>query len=36
VRYFRAVVDDDEDNEFDVGLGNFDFWRATAGLTFTF
>ena len=36
VRYFRAVVDDNEDNEFDVGLGNFDFWRATAGLTFTF
>jgi opacity protein-like surface antigen len=36
VRYFRAVVDNEEDNEFDVGLGNFDFWRATAGLTFTF
>jgi hypothetical protein len=36
VRYFRAIVDDEEDNEFDVGLGSFDFWRATAGLTFTF
>jgi hypothetical protein len=36
VRYFRAVVDDEEDLEFDVALGDFDFWRATAGLTFTF
>jgi opacity protein-like surface antigen len=36
VRYFRAVVDNEEDLEFDVGLGSFDFWRATAGLTFTF
>jgi opacity protein-like surface antigen len=36
LRYFRAVVDDEEDNEFDVGLGSFDFWRATGGLTFTF
>jgi Outer membrane protein beta-barrel domain len=36
VRYFRAVVDNEEDNEFDVALGSFDFWRATAGLTFSF
>jgi opacity protein-like surface antigen len=36
VRYFRAIVDNEEDLEFDVGLGSFDFWRATAGLTFTF
>ena len=36
VRYFRSVVDDEEDLDFDVGLGSFDFWRATAGLTFTF
>jgi hypothetical protein len=36
VRYFRAISDPVEDNEFDVGLGSFDYWRATAGLTFTF
>ena len=36
VRYLRAVVDPQKDLEFDVGLGDFDFWRATAGLTFTF
>jgi len=35
-RYFRAVVDNQEDNEFDASFGSFDFWRATAGLTFTF
>lgn len=36
VRYFRAVVDPEEDNEFDTAFGNFDYWRATAGLTFSF
>jgi hypothetical protein len=30
------VVDNQKDNEFDVALGGFNFWRATAGLTFTF
>ena len=34
VRYYRSFEDPDEDNEFDVGIGNFDFWRATAGVTF--
>ena len=34
VRYFRQLTDPDEDNEFDVGLGDLDFWRATAGITF--
>jgi hypothetical protein len=34
VRYYRALVDPDEDNEFDIAVGNFDFWRATAGVTF--
>jgi opacity protein-like surface antigen len=34
VRYYRSLEDPDEDNEFDVGVGNFDFWRATAGVTF--
>jgi opacity protein-like surface antigen len=34
VRYYRSLEDPDEDNEFDIGVGNFDFWRATAGVTF--
>ena len=34
VRYYRALTDPEPDNEFDVSLGDFDFWRATAGLTF--
>ena len=34
VRYFRALSDPEEDNEFDIGIGDFDFWRATGGVTF--
>ena len=34
VRYYRSLEDPDEDNEFDIGVGNFDFWRATGGVTF--
>jgi opacity protein-like surface antigen len=34
VRYYRSFEDPDEDNEFDIGIGNFDFWRGTAGVTF--
>jgi opacity protein-like surface antigen len=34
IRYYRSFEDPEEDNEFDVGIGNFDFWRATAGVTF--
>ncbi len=34
IRYYRALSDPDEDNEFDVDLGDFDFWRGTAGITF--
>jgi hypothetical protein len=34
VRYYRALTDPEPDNEFDVDFGNFDFWRATAGITF--
>jgi hypothetical protein len=36
LRYFRALEDPEEDLDFDAGVGDFDFWRATAGLTFTF
>jgi opacity protein-like surface antigen len=34
IRYFRALSDPDEDNEFDIDFGDFDFWRATGGVTF--
>ncbi len=34
LRYFRSLSDPDEDNEFDIALGDFDYWRATAGITF--
>lgn len=34
LRYFRAFGDPDEDNEFDIGLTDFDFWRGTVGVTF--
>ena len=34
IRYYRSFEDPIEDNEFDVGVGNFDFWRGTAGITF--
>jgi opacity protein-like surface antigen len=34
LRYTRSFEDPEEDNEFDVGVGNFDYWRGTAGVTF--
>lgn len=34
VRYLRSFVDPVEDNEFDIAVGNFDYWRGVAGLTF--
>jgi opacity protein-like surface antigen len=36
VRYFRSLQDDEPDDEFDLALSDFDFWRATVGLTFRF
>jgi hypothetical protein len=36
VRYFRALTDPDEDNEFDIDFGGFHFWRGSVGLTFKF
>jgi opacity protein-like surface antigen len=30
-RYFRTLQDPEEDNEFDIAVGSFDFWRATGG-----
>jgi opacity protein-like surface antigen len=35
-RYFRSLRDPEPDNEFDIAVGNFDFWRATGGVTFRF
>jgi opacity protein-like surface antigen len=34
LRYFRAVQDNQPDNDLDLSLGSFDFWRGTVGLTF--
>jgi len=34
VRYFRSLQDNEPDDEFDVALGSFDFWRGTVGVTF--
>lgn len=34
VRYTRSLEDPSEDNEFDLAVGNFDYWRASAGVTF--
>ncbi len=34
IRYYRALSDPEEDNEFDIDFGDFDFWRASGGVTF--
>jgi opacity protein-like surface antigen len=36
VRYFRALTDPEEDNEFDIDFGDFDFWRGTVGVALRF
>jgi opacity protein-like surface antigen len=36
IRYFRSLQDDEPDDEFDVALSDFDFWRASVGVTFRF
>lgn len=36
VRYFRSLQDNEPDDEFDLALSDFNFWRATAGVTFRF
>lgn len=36
VRYLRSLEDPEVDDDFDVEVGNFDFWRATGGVTFQF
>ena len=34
VRYLRSFEDPVRDNDFDIAVGNFDYWRGTAGVTF--
>jgi opacity protein-like surface antigen len=34
IRYFRSLQDNEADNDFELGLGSFDFWRGTVGVTF--
>ena len=34
VRYFRSFASDDDEDSFDLNLRSFDFWRASAGVTF--
>lgn len=34
LRYFRTLQDNEVDNDLDLSLGSFDFWRGTVGLTF--
>jgi hypothetical protein len=36
VRYFRSLQDNEPDDEFDVALGSFNFWRGTVGVVFRF
>jgi len=36
VRYFRSLQDKEPDNELDVSLSDFRFWRGTVGLVFRF
>jgi hypothetical protein len=36
VRYFRSLQDNEPDDELDVALGSFRFWRASAGLVIRF
>jgi len=34
LRYFRSLQDNQPDNDLDLSLGSFDFWRGSVGLTF--
>ena len=36
IRYFRSLSDNEPDDEFDLALSDFDFWRGTVGLTIRF
>jgi len=36
VRYFRSLQDNDPDDDLDLALGSFRFWRGTVGVMFRF
>lgn len=36
IRYFRTLSETEADDAFDLALSDFDFWRATVGLTIRF
>jgi hypothetical protein len=36
LRYFRNLTDPERDDEFDVDLGDIDYWRGEAGITIRF
>jgi len=36
IRYFRSLQDNEPDDEFDLAVSDFDFWRASVGVTFRF
>lgn len=36
IRYFRSLQDHEDDDDFDIGLSEFKFWRGSLGLTFRF
>jgi opacity protein-like surface antigen len=36
LRYFRSLQDNEPDDEFDLAVSDFDFWRASVGVTFRF
>jgi hypothetical protein len=36
VRYYRQLTDPEPDDEFDVDLGDLNFWRVSAGIVFRF
>jgi opacity protein-like surface antigen len=36
VRYFRSLQDNEPDDDFDVSLSDFRFWRGSVGVTFRF
>lgn len=36
IRYFRSLTDPEPDDEFDIDLGDLDFWRGEVGITIRF
>jgi Outer membrane protein beta-barrel domain len=36
VRYFRSLQDNEPDDEVDLALGSFNYWRGTVGVVFRF